>query len=560
MALVFVSARAEAAGKRIGVPEFEGGQEAAVRMKVMQLLQAHGFELVRSRDMQEAMLLTGASLDSDDDLKTLAKELRLSAIVTGEVGPKRAKIVVHDGGEGAILGDALFSGANSRELADQVALTFWKKLGPDVERGQMPAGAKKTRRTSGEAAAENDERAAEEAGAGGERRKAEPTKSTGDSASAEGSESDEAPPVHKLNKRRRFKLEEAPPEETGARALPPGNPWLDFELGVGGLNRSLTFTQTMVPPGSVPLRPQSLGFAPLAIANLVLYPWKAGRVGNFGVQAEIKQALGISTTLPTGASVAAAAHEYAGGVRYRVLFATTDDVFFSLTLGEDAFTFNGPNRSSLATPDTIYHYTRVGTGMRVAISDGVGVSFGGGYRYIDNRGGSQISQGFFPHLTVAGADADVVARYALNETFEVRAGLEWRRYWYAMHSQPGDLVVADGAVDQSFAFTAGIAVLLGVSNAPQAGGGAEAPAATVCRAERSSPGEAARRRGGRRPRQRLRRAEPVKWRYAISWRLLFANSRMKSAPQAPAGVWKPAGRAPCNARDASSTAVQLVSS
>jgi hypothetical protein len=429
-----VSARAEAAGKRIGVPEFEGPHEAEVRMKVMQLLQAHGFELVRSRDMQEAMMLTGATLDSEDDLKTLAKELGLSAIVTGEVGPRRAKIVIRDG-EGAILGDASFSGANSRELADQVGRTFWKRLGPDVERGQLPAGA------------------------GGEKGRAE---------------SDEAPPAKKGKKGRRFRMEEAPPEESAARPVPPGDPWLDFELGLGGLNRSLAFTQNAAAQGSVPLSPYTLGFGPIAVAKLVLFPWMAGKVGNFGVEAEIQQGLGISTPSP-GGSFSNSVHEYAGGLRYRVPFATTDDVFFSLTFGEDAFTFNGPNRSSLATPDTIYHYTRVGTGMHVTISDGIGISFGGGYRYVTNRGGYQISQGFFPNLTVAGADANIVARYALSERFEVRAGLEWRRYWYAPHSQPGDLVVADSGVDQSFAFTAGIAVVLGVSSAPKADGGAQAP-------------------------------------------------------------------------------------
>ena len=159
MALLFLSSRADAAGKRIGVPAFEGAQEAAIRLKVMQALQAHGFEIVRARDMQEAMVLDGIGLDSDDEVKTLAKELALSAIVTGEVGPKRAKIVVRDGGEGSILGVASFSGADPRKLADDVGLTFWKKLGPDIERGQVPAGAKKKQKISSEASAGNDESA-----------------------------------------------------------------------------------------------------------------------------------------------------------------------------------------------------------------------------------------------------------------------------------------------------------------------------------------------------------------------------------------------------------------
>ena len=109
----------------------------------MKSLKAHGFEVVGSRAMADAISSTGASLDSDDGLQKLAKELSLSAIVTGEVGPKRAKIVVHDGGEGSILGDGSFSGANPRKLGTEVGLTFWKKLGPDVGRGHVPSGAKK---------------------------------------------------------------------------------------------------------------------------------------------------------------------------------------------------------------------------------------------------------------------------------------------------------------------------------------------------------------------------------------------------------------------------------
>ena len=90
IALLLSSAAAEAAGERIGVPKFKGAQEALVRKEVMHALRAHGFQLVGARRMADAMSSTGAGLDSDDGLKKVAKELSLSAIVTGKVGPKRA--------------------------------------------------------------------------------------------------------------------------------------------------------------------------------------------------------------------------------------------------------------------------------------------------------------------------------------------------------------------------------------------------------------------------------------------------------------------------------------
>src|ERR671934_3156821 len=101
---------AEAAAKRIGVPKFDGVQEALVRKKVMQVIKSHGFELAKSREMEIGLANSGALLDSDEGFAKVAKELALAAIVTGEIGKKRAKISVHDGRDGSVLGEASFAG------------------------------------------------------------------------------------------------------------------------------------------------------------------------------------------------------------------------------------------------------------------------------------------------------------------------------------------------------------------------------------------------------------------------------------------------------------------
>jgi hypothetical protein len=477
--LLFSSAGAEAAGKRIGVPKFEGAQEATVRKKVMQLIKAHGYELVRSREIADAMKSTGAGIDSDDGLKTLAKELALSAIVTGEVGPKRAKIVVHDGGEGSLLGDASFSGANPRKLAAVVGQTFWKKLGPDVGRGHVPSDAKKPGKSSGAASPEDDESAeGGEAGAAtgesGEGEAAPPKAKDDSSAAAEGSASEEgAAPVKKKSK---VKME-TPPEEASTPSVPSGRPWLDFELGMGGLSRSLTFNQVV----TTNLLSYKLGAGPVAVANVVMYPLDplvGGVLGNIGLEAAIQQGFAISSTLTNGGTSTTyndVVHDYAGGVRYRIPFAGVDDVYVSATYGEDAYTFLGRSATNvLNIPDTIYHYFRPGLGLDLAIVRGLSVALGGGYRVVLNHAGPQFdSSAFFPRSTVAGADAELEARYALSEMFQVRAGVEWRRYWFAMHSQSGDNTIAGGATDQSFAYTARIAILIGGSSVPKAEGGAE---------------------------------------------------------------------------------------
>ncbi len=456
LVLLFSSAAANAAGKRIGVPKFEGAQEALVRKKVMASLKAHGFEVVGSREMQDAMSSSGASLDSDDGLVTLAKELALSAIVTGEVGAKRAKVVVHDGGEGSILGDASFTGANPAKLATEVGLSFWKKVGPDVGRGHVPSGAKKAKAP-----------AADETAADGE---GEAGAAAADEAPAKPKEeaAEEAPAP---KKKRKPKMEEPPPEETAPRE-PSGLPWLDFEVGVGGLNRSLNYHENVSIGGSLLLSPYSLPAGPIAVGNVVVYPFDplfGGAIGNLGGEIEIQQ--GFISSSPYQNVV----HDYAGGARYRFPFAGSNDIYLSFTGGEDAFTFTGANRPSLAIPDTIYHYVRPGLGTHILLANVFTVALSGGYRAVINGAGPQISDpqtGLFPHLTVAGADAQLVLGYKLGEMFEVRGGLEWRRYWFNMHSQMNDRAIAGGMVDQSFAFTARIALLIGASSVPKSEGGA----------------------------------------------------------------------------------------
>jgi hypothetical protein len=107
----------------------------------------------------------------------------------------------------------------------------------------------------------------------------------------------------------------------------------------------------------------------------------------------------------------------------------------------------------------------------------ISLRLSGGYRVVLNSAGPQISDpnnGLFPHLTVAGADAQIVGGYKVNDLLEARLGVEWRRYWFNMHSQMTDQVIAGGMVDQSFAVTARIAITIGAASVPKSEGGAAA--------------------------------------------------------------------------------------
>ena len=350
--------------------------------------------------------------------------------MTGEVGPKRAKIVVHDGGEGSILGDGSFSGANPRKLATEVGLTFWKKLGPDVGRGHVPSGAKKP--SGGRGGRGRDTGAARRA-------KAKPRRPSPRTI--------RRPPrrprlrrggAATKKKKSKVKMEETPPEEASAPAVPSGRAWLDFELGMGGYNRSLTFNQNLTPS----LLSYTLGVGPIAVANVVMYPLdplfgrparqhrpRGGDPAGFAISSTLSQ----RRPPPTSDVV----HDYAGGGRYRFTFGAANDVYVSVTGGEDAFTFTGRSRRHAArhprhhlplrSPRRWASTWRLAAGSRVRVE-----------RRIPRRPQPRrpaVPADFFPHSTVAGADAELEARYALSDMFQVRAGLEWRRYWFAMHSR-----------------------------------------------------------------------------------------------------------------------------
>jgi hypothetical protein len=253
-------------------------------------------------------------------------------------------------------------------------------------------------------------------------------------------------------------------------ARPPSSlpPWLDVELGAGVLDRKLTYHQDISPR---PLLPYYLPAGPIATIEIVAYPHGPSNedtVSNLGLEVELQQGI-ISSGPQVGASqerVGNTVHDFAGGVRYRFPISAADEIFVSATYGEDAFTFSGANRGDLAVPDTIYHYLRPGIGARVGLGGGLSMRAALGYRALNavagikaltNAGGPQLEE-LFPRLVVSGADAELVGGYAINDRVALRLGVEWRRYWYSMSSQPGDAFIAGGAIDQSFVFTGAIAL------------------------------------------------------------------------------------------------------
>jgi len=473
---------AEAAGKRIGVPKFDGVQEALVRKKVMQILKSHGHDLAKSREMEIGLANTGALLDNDEGFQKVAKELALAAIVTGEVGKKRAKIAVHDGKDGSLLGEANFAGANPRAIMAEVGRSFWSKLGGDIERGKPPSGAKKPTKVVAEAP-EDDEKTPDASEGGGEAPPPEPKSKKSEKtevAAAEGGGEGEGEPPKKKKKKKKVKMEGMEGgvvEEEGPEVIPPT---FDFQFGPRLISRSLSYNQDASSPG---LRSYSLFPGPAFFASILWYPlgpFTDGPAKNIGFEGAIEQAGFISSSLPgmngmAGAKFDTSVHEYAGGGRYRVPFGAGHYFWGALTGGEHAFTFKSTptgDRRTLDIPDTIYRYIRPGIGIHFEVGSQISVSLSAGYRWIFNKGG-QFHDQFFTHSTINGVDAQLTAGYRISSLLEVRASADFRRYFSSMNcfggtdaggqaiNQCNPQFTAGGAVDQYFAGTLALAITMG---------------------------------------------------------------------------------------------------
>jgi hypothetical protein len=464
---------AEAEKKRVGVPRFDGPQEGVVRRAVVHVLKADGYEVVGAHELDDAAKTTGTQLDSNDGFKAVAKELAISAFVTGEVAKKKAKLTVRNGADGSVSGEGSFGGANPNKVAADVREGFSRRLGSAVERGRAPAGAKTPAPATAEAEEPEDNSAA-----GGSDDSAAAAKAS--SSSSKSASTDETPPADAGGSSPEgvvARKAEPPPEEAGAA----GPRALDIQVGVRGFSRSLSYNQDYFSA----LRSYKLTLGPAVVANVLLFPLafgSGGFAGNFGIEANVEQAFGVSSSISAGATYPTSIHDYNAGVRGRLPLSGGHEIALFVGGGEHAFSFrDGTNapRSGLTIPDTIYHYVRVGLDGRFELPGGLTAGASAGYRYVFNKAGQigsaattlpdgTVTMGYFPYLTVAGIEASAMLGYHITPSIEARFDVDIRRYFYAMNSAQADLMatpapnkVAGGAVDQYVGFTIGAAYVFG---------------------------------------------------------------------------------------------------
>jgi hypothetical protein len=477
------SGSASAERKRVGVPKFDGPQEGVIRKAVMQVLKGGGYEVVGAKELDAGAKGAGAQLDSNDGFKAVAKELSISAFVTGEVSKKKAKLTVRNGNDGAVSGEGSFGGANPKKVASDVRDGFSRRLGSAVERGRAPTGAKKPTAAPVAEAEEPDDSGgdADEAPAAAKPSKAASSSSKTESAEAAPAATGDAAPEEAVAKK-------APsePDEGGAA----GPRALELALGGGGFSRSLSYNQDIY--GA--LRQYKLTLGPAVSVSIVAFPAAfstSGFVANLGVELNIEQAFGVSSTVPanpagpfvSGATFGTVIYDRNVGARLRLPLHGGHELAVFGGIGQHAFSFKssgGADRGMLNIPDTIYNYIRVGLDGRFELPSGMTAGVGAAYRLVLNKGGqisegplldqnnNVVSTGFFPYLTVAGIEANAMLGYHITPSLQARFNVNLRRYFFNMHSTPADYnvnAIAGGAVDQYVGFNVGLSYVFGGATA-----------------------------------------------------------------------------------------------
>lgn len=490
-----------APGPRVGVIPFAGAGEGPLRAVVLKALQANGLVAVGGKQIEGTAAKLGVKLDEDAGFAAVARELGVTAFVTGEAGKKRATVTIRDGADGSVAAETLFSGADPKKLKAALAGGFWRRLGSAIGRCRPPAGAKAKAEVA-EESAPADEEAHEEAGAAETSRKetgvaapavadreaeqtAKPAAPGPDpEGDTENSPDEEAPPP----KRRR-----RPAAPSPAPAAPPGQatPPIALEVGVGGkaVFRRLTWHQDV----QMKLAPYTLSPGAEVGSWVELYPAALvtdGPAGDLGIFGSFDYGLGVKSKTPDGSLLTTKFQDFLVGLKFRLPLGVFNP-FVSAAYGQQSFRLESASGSA-PIPAVAYKLGRFGAGARLVLARALFLDFEGAYLRVTDLGtqpGEIGSTASFPRGTAYGIDADASVGIRIGSVLALRAGVDFRQFGLDFHVLPTDPLIVGGAVDRTIAVWAGLEVAL--DGAP--------PAATEPEPEPPA---------ARRPKRRVKAAEP----------------------------------------------------
>jgi hypothetical protein len=232
---------------------------------------------------------------------------------------------------------------------------------------------------------------------------------------------------------------------------------LDASIGAASLLRLLDYSDDLF--GA--LREYRLPLS--ALGALRVEAWPAARMGgaisHFGLTASAEQSFLLKSGTQGGPAFSTNAQRITLGLVGR-LPVQKAEVTLSAAYGWQDFSIGGegdPTRPNI--PNVTYRFLRAGAGLRLDVKPRVALLASAAYLHVLDSGQIATSN-YFPRLTVAGMEAGVGAAWQFSSPWEVRVGVDYRRYFFSMHPEPGDRLIAGGALDNYVVATAALGLRL----------------------------------------------------------------------------------------------------
>ncbi len=221
--------------------------------------------------------------------------------------------------------------------------------------------------------------------------------------------------------------------------------YLDAEAGVEATGRHMDYTDDLFHR----LRTYDLTAAPGFFARAEFYPGALTDnryAAMVGVVAGADYLVAPASRDDRGNDYGIRAWGYTTGLRVR-LPRPYPDVGIDLAYVAQRFTVgdSNPGRDG-GIPNVGHQSLRVGASGRMELGRRVAVLAHAAYLAVLSTGTAQGA--YFPRESAGAVEAGVGVAVGFGPGLEIRAALDYRRYFYAMNPQPGDPYIVGGALDQ----------------------------------------------------------------------------------------------------------------
>jgi hypothetical protein len=411
-------------GQRVAIGAFRGPQAARVQDAVEGAL-LRRYYLVPDSVVLETARKSGLKLQSDQDFAEVARSLNVQAFLTATVRKQRnwtVEMVVRKGTTGEAVARFDWTDRRIESLAAALARSTPRRL--QALLANRPAAA----------AVEADEQVVVKAPSLPERA---PTVR-------------DDPPEDKPDPAEKAEKTVTVAEEGPGTAAP--QPYFEVSAGSRIFSRTMSYVDNYSGlPGYRLGRATSITLD-AAFHPFALIPGAGAWIGGLGLTGNVTYALGIGTQGGSAETPARTeVYGYEAGVRHRISVGVVD-LLPHVSYLVDSFVASAADLA----PDVRYEVVRAGLGTRLNLSSRAAVRATADYLYVLNAG-PLTGANKFPRAEVRGVDLSLGAGYSFTETLEAQASVGLRRYGFDMKVEPGDALIAGGAIDEYLSMTLGLA-------------------------------------------------------------------------------------------------------